>query len=489
MNESSVKPLIFVTVGTDHHPFGRLMRWIDAWMEAGGRERADVLVQSGTSVPPKHPRWSPYLEREEMNDAFERATTVVCHGGPGTIVEAREHGFVPVVVPRDAGQGEHVDNHQIAFSSRMAGSGEAHVVHTERELHALLNESLKDARAFRAEASTADVDQAVKRFESHVQRLAPRPEPTTKVPVLLIAGVGRSGTTLLERLLGQMSGFCSVGEVVHLWLRGLKDNDLCGCQLPFSECPFWERVGLEAFGGWGSLDKEQVLELEHGVNRHRYVPLMLTPSVWPPYRWKLDRFSTMLADLYTSIRRVSGDRFLVDASKYVSYAYLMRNIPGLDMRVLHLVRDSHGVAYSWTRSNVRRPEVVHKEEYMPTYHPARMAARWTAYNLMYEALPRLGVSTLRLRYESLVSDPTGELKRILRFVDEDPKDHDLSFVQNGEVELEPTHSCSGNPMRFRTGRVPLRHDTEWRGKMPKRDRAVVTALTAPLLSKYGYPVR
>ena len=45
---------------------------------------------------------------------------------------------------------------------------------------------------------------------------------------------------------------------------------------------------------------------------------------------------------------------------------------------------------------------------------------------------------------------------------------------------------SGNPARFRTGSIELQPDEEWRVKMGGADKNVVTALTAPLLLKYGY---
>jgi hypothetical protein len=37
--------------------------------------------------------------------------------------------------------------------------------------------------------------------------------------VLFLGGLGRSGTTLVERVLGAIPGACPLGEVVHLWRR------------------------------------------------------------------------------------------------------------------------------------------------------------------------------------------------------------------------------------------------------------------------------
>jgi hypothetical protein len=60
------------------------------------------------------------------------------------------------------------------------------------------------------------------------------------------------------------------------------------------------------------------------------------------------------------------------------------------------------------------------------------------------------------------------------------------FTGEPTVTLAPTHSVKGNPDRFRTGPIEIRLDDEWRRAMRPRDRRVVTALTWPLLLRYGY---
>ena len=74
-----------------------------------------------------------------------------------------------------------------------------------------------------------------------------RPNGDPGVKVLYIGGLGRSGSTLLDRMLGQLPGFFSAGEIRDLWQRGLRENALCGCGAPFKECEVWTRVGKEAY--------------------------------------------------------------------------------------------------------------------------------------------------------------------------------------------------------------------------------------------------
>jgi hypothetical protein len=66
---------------------------------------------------------------------------------------------------------------------------------------------------------------------------------------------------------------------------------------------------------------------------------------------------------------------------------------------------------------------------------------------------------------------------------------ELGFIEGAEIRLEPNHTVDGNPMRFLRGSVAVRRDEEWKANMAKRDRRTVTAMTFPLLMKYGYPMR
>ena len=58
--------------------------------------------------------------------------------------------------------------------------------------------------------------------------------------------------------------------------------------------------------------------------------------------------------------------------------------------------------------------------------------------------------------------------------------------RDGWIELGDSHALAGNPMRFERGRVPLKLDEEWRGKMRRRHRLLTAGSTWPLLLRYGY---
>jgi Sulfotransferase family len=208
--------------------------------------------------------------------------------------------------------------------------------------------------------------------------------------VLFIGGLGRSGSTLLERMLSRLDDVCSVGELVHLWERGLQENNRCGCGERFRDCAFWGKVGEVAFGGWDRLDVGEVLALKRSVDRNRFVPLMIAPALAPAYRARMRRYLELLERLYDAVREVSGRPLVVDASKHASHAFLVRRMRGVDLRLVHLVRDSRGVAFSWTK-RMRRAEVVEGDALMATDTPLRMSARYLGYNLLFHLLKLTGV--------------------------------------------------------------------------------------------------
>lgn len=309
---------------------------------------------------------------------------------------------------------------------------------------------------------------------------------TARPTVVYIGGAGRSGSTLLERLLGEVPGVAALGEVVHLPTRGLVEGETCACGALLAACPVWSEVGRKAFGGWEAVDGPGWQALQSRVDRNRHIPLLAVPAS-ARFRADLADHLDRLERLYLAAAEVTGARVLVDSSKHVSTAFALRHARAVDVRFVHLVRDSRGVAHSWTKE-VARPETADGRP-MPRYSPMMAAAWWDAFNLGHAALAATGVAPLRLRYEDLLEHPPDALRAILdpTGVTEEPGWD--SFLGADGAQLGTSHSVAGNPMRFTSGVIPLQPDETWRARLPTRDKRIVTALTAPLLVRYGYAVR
>jgi hypothetical protein len=296
--------------------------------------------------------------------------------------------------------------------------------------------------------------------------------------VIYLGGLGRSGSTLLERLLGELPGVSACGEVVHMWQRGIALDERCGCGEQFGACDFWSQVGTVAFGGWHKVSVEGFTRLRQAVDRTRFIPLLASSALPARMRRDLDEYTSYYARVYQAIAQVSGCATLVDSSKHASLAFCLSRCAEIDLRVVHLVRDSRAVAYSWT-TRVERPEAS-AGSYMTTYPP--MSA--------LHLLARRGVPVLRVRYEDLVRSPEPTVADLARFAGLPPGDLGPALAgmraDSGSVVLSQGHLVCGNPMRFATGTTMIRGDDRWRTAMPSSQRRAVTAITLPLLARYGY---
>jgi len=300
--------------------------------------------------------------------------------------------------------------------------------------------------------------------------------------VLYIGGFGRSGSTLLAYLLGQLDGYVVAGELKYVWQNGVKDNELCGCGVPFSDCPFWQDVGQAAFGGWNEVDVDDVLALQSRVTSARSVLARLAHRKASP---DFARLSLLLRLLYQAILDVSGGRVVVDTSKTPVEALMLASSPGIDCRVIHLVRDSRGVAFSWAKTGIRLPQIVNREALMLDYSPLYIAPRWVYGNLFFELL-RATTPTARLRYEDLTNAPEEHVERALNNCGILGGGEAVSIPDSRSVELGTLHTLGGNPMRFERGSAPIKRDEAWRRELPRGARRAVTAVTWPLLLGYGY---
>jgi hypothetical protein len=305
-----------------------------------------------------------------------------------------------------------------------------------------------------------------------------------RVKVLYVVGLGRSGSTILSNSLGQIGGYLSAGELNFIWKHNVVENRLCGCGRPFRECPVWTRVMDEAFGGMDGVDPREMMRLQSSGTRTRHIPLMLTARGNRVLKERLDKLLINYGRLYEAIGAVTGSRVIVDSSKEPAHGYAMSLVPGVDFRVVHLIRDPRAAAYSWLK---KKPQPDSEEiEHMVRFSPTKSSALWDSWNASAEALwRRTPQRYLRLRYEDFVADPRKGLQRILRLLEVTAE---LPLAGEREVMLGVSHTVSGNPNRFETGAVELRPDHEWMERMEPRHRALVTALTLPLLRRYGYPV-
>ncbi len=300
------------------------------------------------------------------------------------------------------------------------------------------------------------------------------------IRVLFIAGWGRSGTTVLGNILGQIPGLTAVGELQYFWERNVAGGYLCGCGKSVFECPFWTDVVNR---GWGTAPPTPRHMIQwHQRFRTRHLPLFAAQGAAERYSTKSKPYLDQLRIFYHAISETSRSDVIVDGSKAPAYAYALSLIPGIDLSVLLMVRDPRGVAYSWLRPKV---DAGGSGTPMKRFGAATSSLLWSTWNLATEKLLRPRAAQFAfLRYEDFVSRPQTTVRRIVSWLGLDRAE--LPFSDSRTAVLSPTHTSSGNPNRHHTGPVSIRLDERWRSHLPAGRRALVTTLCWPLMRRYGY---
>lgn len=303
--------------------------------------------------------------------------------------------------------------------------------------------------------------------------------------IVYIGGFNRSGTTLVQRLLDQLPDVASLGEVCNLWDAGLNFDDLCTCGKSISRCEFWCEIAERAFGGWCALDLHGIRRLRENVDRARFLPELLFGSRRASFARMASEYADYYARIYAAAIEVSGARFVIDASKRAPLACCLSSSADINLRVVHIVRDSRGVAYSCAKRGVPRVDTA-RETFFGTAPPMATSLNWVVHNIALEILGRKKVPTYMLTYEHLIRQPVRCFEQLTSFAGIPADAEATGFLSDEYAVLGTGHSIGGNPMRARTGRIQLRLDDAWRTRLPRTDRLMVSALTYPLLRRYSH---
>lgn len=296
--------------------------------------------------------------------------------------------------------------------------------------------------------------------------------------VIYVAGSGRSGTTVLDRILGTLDGVTSFNELYCLLTDGVEKNDNCACGARFEDCGFWRQVMERSFDGPAHVAR--VRELYDRIDHMRVFPQIFTGLMGRKLRAEVDEYRDWLQRLYFVLAELAGTRILVDSSKVPTRALLLSRIPGIKLHVVHVVRDVRAVAYAWQKEKFNPAY----QRLLPTYDALRTARFWYARNLCSELLARRA-DYVRVSYEAFCTRPREVLPDLVRRLAPLSGRH-LDFAADGTLDLQSLHTIGGNPDRFRAGPTHLRLDTVWDKKLRPPTRRALTVLAYPLLARYGY---
>lgn len=299
--------------------------------------------------------------------------------------------------------------------------------------------------------------------------------------VIYIAGAGRSGSTLLDAILGEIDDAFSLGEARLLWKHLLRyEKPLCSCGEAIDDCPFWKQVLLKLFNNsLPSKDKlEKLYYLQKIVENIPILNYYKRNKYLLQNKNELKKYSDFILNFYKTVAEISGCKILIDSSKLPHYLYVLKDLP-IELYIIHLVRDPRGVAYSWTKEKYH-PAL---RSYMKRHHPFTSARLWNIYNL--------GILNFKhknyhlIKYEDLTNNIQASLTCLT---------HAFNFKPffNFEKKIflfKKKHLVGGNPVRLSFKKeIYIKKDIDWHKKLPLKYKFLVTLLTFPLLKKFKYPI-
>lgn len=302
--------------------------------------------------------------------------------------------------------------------------------------------------------------------------------------VLYIGGAGRSGSTLLELILGNTPGFVSVGEIRFWWEYMAEGGLRCGCGALLSECPFWGDVQELLLARNPELDIAHIAALARRLDRThnlpRYGRALTTRDA------DVAELVAAMDQLYRAVWETGGKRTIVDSSKVPSHLYLLSQIAGLDLRLLQLVRDGRAVAYSWNKRHKKELAAVDSSARMARHSNLRAVLVWAIEN-NYVRRFGLGLQhTAVMRYEDFAANPgtvLGQALQELGWPILEPR-----VLDQQAFYPQPTHSVGGNPLRFSRQALTVRPDTEWQEQMSPATQRTLGLLFAPVFRRYHYTI-
>jgi len=304
-----------------------------------------------------------------------------------------------------------------------------------------------------------------------------------KTKVVYVVGASRSGSTIFDTILGNHDSVESVGELINAPRAWADEDEHCACGELAKSCGFWREVRNE----WTKLTpglphEENWRAIQRKFERSRHIGRILIHG----RKQSLDfqRYAHGVTELYRAIQRVSGKPVILDSSKNPIRALTLSYVNAIDLRLIHLVRDGRGVAWSFKKA-YKKDAAKGVQQDLPSRPIARSAASWWLANTLAElAMKRIDSSKKgRLRYEDFVSHPQEMLKIVggisgLSFQSVADK-----LAENKEFTVG--HTVAGNRVRL-LGKVKIQQDIEWVSGLSGGEKRLFWILAGHMARRYGY---
>jgi hypothetical protein len=301
-------------------------------------------------------------------------------------------------------------------------------------------------------------------------------------PILIyILGASRSGSTILDALLGSHPDVAATGELYLL----LKDEHgqprTCACGEAIPDCEFWGPILAAWREALQPADLADYVRLQDRYERFRTLGILSWDAARNTRRFRT--YSEWTARLVELVGEQASVGFIADSSKHPPRALATVLGGQVKVFVIHLLRDPRAVV--WSKMKILRSQGGPAWYRSPAAIAIRTSLDWALANLSAEVVgkTRPEVRQFRVRYEDVVDDPRAALGRLGEVVGIDLSTVGRRAKDGGSLQF--AHIMAGSPAR-RRGSQPLRKDVEWQAAAPSWAKVVAWILAGWLARAYGY---
>lgn len=284
------------------------------------------------------------------------------------------------------------------------------------------------------------------------------------IKLIYVVGLGHSGSTLLDLILGSHNSIESVGELKDFgeyFSNDLlpREKYICTCGLPANECEYWHKVRSKTQLICGRSNVELKFNEQKQFEENNY-------------------------RLMKAILDVSDKRIICDSSKNYSILKKFLDSELFDVFILHLVRDGRAVALSCKKKGERLKKqgkpLTRQEESLYGYY--KQLWNWQKINMkIYLEFKNLN-NYFYLRYEDLTSAPEQYISKILQKIDLEFESNQLEFWKFNH------HNIDGNRMRVK-GKQEIKQDRSYLERLSTKEWRLGTILALPGLKLFNYSIQ
>ncbi len=316
--------------------------------------------------------------------------------------------------------------------------------------------------------------------------------------LLYIAGMSRSGTTILERTLRDRDNVYSVGELrranflliqKYQGLENITVTENCSCGKNLAQCELWSSIPGEMNdkpSPTNSSNRTQRLLFEICSLIFPLSILRLIGKLLPFSRFhNIIHLGENYIDICHSVAKKTNSTIIVDSSKNLHHFLLLRAVAPETVKLIFVVRNGRAVANSATKPNrISNPynNIGLTDRQTAIKH---IASSWTRVNIAGRILIMLlrpSTSSI-IKYEDFCNNSDIAINDLFRKM----KLFKLPAANKHKSELAKTeHSIGGSPSRHSANSKVITVDNSWQKTWTDIDESSFGLIASITNYVFGY---